>query len=508
MKRATIILFALFAVCAPTVLQAQEVAFTAAVVADKLMGFGEDVLRSSCFGDRHDSRRLRFALAEMAPSTKFSRQEEYKISDWIAKALERDFQFDERRLRGTLEQIRKELGESSPSAAGGKLDGFIAIWPDVDVRNVNVIAFRADLQRCVTRSFPVGKISEAPVPDVPDRFFERAAKKLPERNTEVVVRLLPDPIGFDNFIIRAQVMGKKLQGQFVDAINDVFHGNRLIPPGDPVRPVAHAYDGKDVSGVWQARLSLTSDLPQGIKVRIDYFSPGDRPTGIYDNGYFAPNVLPQDSDPEVTAAAEAACRSVRQALETLTDPVALKAVDQKNQCPRLHRDLVEKYDPDAARRAARFEQVHRAWQALRGNHASDDPEDRRRLREASGQIQPSDKAGLQPEQRQELDLVEAYLSAWDAGTVVKWQEFFEQHRRDEVTALAQHELDVAQRTVKIEQLRRFEQLHGAWQALQDNFPLDRSEDRAGLETAVDQIKSYETYLTPDQKRELGLAREL
>jgi hypothetical protein len=57
------------------------------------------------------------------------------------------------------------------------------------------------------------------------------------------------------------------------------------------------------------------------------------------------------------------------------------------------------------------------------------------------------------------------------------------------------------------QLRRFGQLHRAWQALQANFWLDKSEDRASLETAVDQIKPYEADLTPDQKGELSLVRE-
>lgn len=728
MMRVAVILLAFFALSVPAVLQAQEAVFTAAVVADRLAGFGEEVLRSACFADRQDPRRLRFALAEMAPSTKFSRQEESRVSDWIAKSLERDFQFDERRLRGTLDQIMRELGEQVPSA-GGRLDGFIALWPDPDVRNVNVIAFKAGGQRCVTRSFLVGKISEAPVPDVPERFFERAARKLPERNVEVVV-MTPHPVGFDNVVIRAEVMGRKLQAQFVDAINDVLHGNPLIQPGDPARPVAHASDGKDGPGAWQARLSLTSDLPQGVKVRIDYFGPGGRPTGIYDNGYFAPDALPPDSDPEVAAATEAACSSVRQALETVTDPDALRAVARKNECPRLRKDVVEKsaaaelgalndgqtiersdrvdgdaavwkfqltagdtigvqlgglsenldvdlrdsswriiarprqggpplkeiettgragmhyiriapadgrrgsaytlrvargaldtagdtpatardlgllgpglqtiservggsdrgdvfkftvrepmllkltlgdqtadvrldvlsqgpqdsspqvirlppgrpgrepqnielnvdprpayyiavrpagqstpyslgialaVDPEAVRRAARFEQMHRAWQALRANHASDNPEDRRRLQEALGQIQPSDKAGLQPEQTQELDAVEAFLGAWAAGTVEKWQEFLDQHRRDEVTALAQHERDaVARRTAS----ERFRQMHAAWQALQESFPLDRSDDdRASLETAVGQIDAYETSLTPDQKRELGAARE-
>jgi hypothetical protein len=163
------------------------------------------------------------------------------------------------------------------------------------------------------------------------------------------------------------------------------------------------------------------------------------------------------------------------------------------------------HELEAARREGSFGQVHRVWQALLGNFRSDNQEDRGRLNEAFGQFQPSDRAGLRQEQRQELDVVKAYLDAWGAGTVDNWKEFLGQH--PEVRALTQHELDVAQQAVQLEQLRRFEQLHRAWQALQANFWLDKSEDRASLETAVDQIKPYEADLTPDQKGELSLVRE-
>lgn len=350
MRWAAVSLAALGALCVPAAAQAQaqaqEETFTATVVRDALGGFAADFYSSSCFNANRPPLPLRVAVAEMEPSTKFRDDEERTITERVEGALASDprwFQVRPRRLRWELDEIRKALGESKSLAPGDQLDGIIAISPQSG-RTVDVVAYAYSNDReCVgaTRSVVVGRITRAA--DVPDKLFQRAAGRLPDKGVDRLIVLPPDLTGFADGL-PAQVMAKQLQGQLVNAINLVFQRRaERNPAGDtPRAPAQHFVDGMDTSSAWQALLHLSRS--QGIDVAIEFRGPGKGPrtAGISDSGFFAADVLPADSDPAVIAEAEALCSSVRHAVDSETDPDALQALAHKNECPRLRDDLVKK----------------------------------------------------------------------------------------------------------------------------------------------------------------------
>jgi hypothetical protein len=347
MRWAAVSLAGLCALWAPAALQAQEEAFTATGVRNALSGFAADFYSSSCFNPDRPPLPLRVAVAQMEPSTKFRDDEEQTITERIEGALAADprwFQVRPRRLRWELEEIRKALGDSKSLAAGDQLDGIIAISPEGG-RTVDVVAYAyAGGRECVgaTRSIAVGTISKSP--DVPDKLFQRAARRLPsDKGIERVIVMPLDMTGFATGI-PARVMARQLQGQLVNAINQVFQTRaERNPAGNTARSPAQRYvEGMDASGAWQALLHLSRS--QGIDVVIEFRGPGNQPgaEGMSDSGYFALDILPADSDPAVIAEAEAVCSSVRHAVDTEIDPDALQALDQKNQCPRLHDDILQK----------------------------------------------------------------------------------------------------------------------------------------------------------------------
>jgi hypothetical protein len=196
MKRAAVYLLALCtlsALCAPTVLQAQEDAFTARAAA--LAGFGEAFRNSACLRDSHDARPLRIAVAEMATSPKFTDSAARTITDRVEAALARDPSLEvvPLRLRGELAEIRKALAGQGLAASGGSLDGFLAIRPDADREGrpaVNVAAYAAGTD-CVgpARTVAAGEIRDAP--DAPEAFFRHAARELDDGQIERLVVMEP-----------------------------------------------------------------------------------------------------------------------------------------------------------------------------------------------------------------------------------------------------------------------------------------------------------------------------
>lgn len=348
MKWAAASLVALSALGMPTALQAQEQAFTAHSVAAALTGFGETFFRSPCFRDRRDPPPLNIAVAQMESSNKFRDDEEEAITDWVEEALATEvdqvFRVRPQRRRWELDEMRKQLGESKSLAPADRLDGIIAIRPGITGRTVSVTAYAyANDRLCegAARTIAVGRINR--VPDVPEKFFEEAAGRLPDGGVDRVVVMRPDVSDFGNSI-PARIMGRRLQVQLADAISRFFQtGIHAGPAAGRVRPGVEIYaDGMDVSAAWQANLHLSRSPQGGIDARVEFDGPGNQPGGIADSGYFAADLLPADSDPSVLAAAEAACRSVRQALDTETDPDVLEALARKNECPRLHDALAMK----------------------------------------------------------------------------------------------------------------------------------------------------------------------
>jgi hypothetical protein len=338
-------LVALSALFMPTtVLQAQEEAFTATTVERALGGFAQDFRRSSCFLERFD-RPLQVAIVPLAGSSKFTEPEEQTITDQVEEVLAADdrFQVLPRRLHAELEEALKDLGESKSLAPSEQLDGIIVVGQRPNTRTVTVVAYAYKNGRpCTgpTRSFAAGKIVQ--VPDIPEKLFDRAARKLPDKNIERVVVMTADVNDLGNSF-PAQVMGQRFQVLLADAINQIFRNRAQLSPKDAGPSAALVYvDGMDVSGAWQANLRFKQSQQGGIDVRVEFRSPGNPPIVIPDNGYLARDVLPPDSDPAVAVAAEAACRRATQALETQSDPDALQALVQENPCPRLRADLVKK----------------------------------------------------------------------------------------------------------------------------------------------------------------------
>jgi hypothetical protein len=342
MKWAAVSLVALSALCVPTALQAQD--FTAASVMTALNGFSTAFRLSSCFPGR-DFRPFQIAVAQMTGSTKFSDYDEDTISEWVEEALAADpfFVVAAQRRRWELDEISKALGESKSPAAKDPLDAIITI-KEGPGKTVNVTPFAWNNgTRCLVspKSFAVGKIVEAP--DVPEKLFERAARKLPDKNIEQLVVMPPDVTGVGTSI-PARVMGQELQEQFADGIKRVFETRARLSAGNSVQPLVLTYaDGIDVSRAWQARLQAKR-APQGlIEVRVNFRGPPDSQSGsLADRGYLAPEILPTDSDVRVQAFIETACSGISQALATQTDPDALQALGREGLCPRLAKEVAEK----------------------------------------------------------------------------------------------------------------------------------------------------------------------
>jgi hypothetical protein len=281
----------------------------------------------------------------MEPSKKFTDEEQEALSDWVEEALaaEGRFQVIPRRLRWELNEISKALGESKSQAPGDQLDGIIAIKPGTG-KTVNVVAYAyANDRLCmgVTRSVAVGKIGEAY--DVPRKFFEFAAKKLPDKGIDRLALMPPEVVGVGN-PIQARVLGQRLQDQLADGVKQVFQTRAQLSPRDAGRPVVVPFaEGMDASQAWQANLHLSRSSTGGIEARVEFRGPaGSQMGALIDNGNFAPDILPTESDPAVREAAEAACRNVTQALEGQTDPDRLQAMAREDQCPRLHDNVVQK----------------------------------------------------------------------------------------------------------------------------------------------------------------------
>jgi hypothetical protein len=342
MKWAAVSLVALSALCVPTSLQAQE--FTAASVVTALSGFGNDFRKSNCFIGR-DFRPFQIAVAQMERSTKFTDYEEDTISEWVEEALAADpfFVVAAQRRRWELDEISKALGESKSPAAKEPLDAIVTI-KEGPGKTINVAAFAwANGTRCPggSKSIAVGKIVEAP--DVPEKFFEHAAKKLPDKTIEQLV-VMPADVAGVGAGIPARVMGQQLQEQLADGIKQVFQTRARMSAGNSLQPVVLTYaDGMDVSRAWQARLRARRSPQGGIEIRVDFRGPADSQSGsLTDRGYLAPEIVPTESDPAVVAFVEAACSSVGQAIATQTDPDALQAMGREGLCPRLGKELAEK----------------------------------------------------------------------------------------------------------------------------------------------------------------------
>jgi uncharacterized protein YraI len=345
MKWAALSLLALSALSVPTVLQAQDNAFTLDFAKTALKGFGEDLLRRSrCFSHRQDVRPLRIAVAQIEDSTRFDDYEADTISDRIEEALAHDssFQVIERRRRWEIEEIRKALGErksSTPQDPHDQLEGIVTIRPEA-ARAVSVVAYGYTDTLCVgtTKYIPIGRIDKAP--DVPRKFFERAARKLPDKSLERLVVMPPDITSFATGMA-ARIMAQRLQEQLVDAIRNVLRSPARTGLHQALPPVVQAYiEGVNVSGAWRANLRLRPSQ-RGIDARIE-FLPGDQSPPISDTAYFARDVLPADSDPEVVAAVDGVCRNVRQELDALLDPDQVQALYRKDECPRMRDELQRK----------------------------------------------------------------------------------------------------------------------------------------------------------------------
>jgi hypothetical protein len=338
MKWAAASLVALSALCVPAPLQAED--FTAVSVMTALNGFSTAFRLSSCFPGR-DFRPFRIAVAQMAGSTKFSDYEEDTISEWVEEALAADpfFVVVAQRRRWELDEISKALGESKSPAAKDPLDAIITI-KEGQGKTVNVTPFAWNNEtRCLvsSKSIPVGKIVEAP--DVPEKFFERAAKKLPDKAIEQLVVMLPEVTGVTG--IPGRVLARQLQELLADGIKRVFEARARVSFGNGVPPLVLTYaDGLDLSRAWQARLRARRTSQGGIEVRVDFRGPPDSQSGSFtDRGYLAQEIIPTESAPDVV---EAACSSVSQAIATQTDPDALQAMSREGLCPRLGKELAER----------------------------------------------------------------------------------------------------------------------------------------------------------------------
>jgi hypothetical protein len=340
MKWAAVSLVALSALCVPGSLQAQEL--TAASVATALNGFGDAFRRSNCFIGWKEFRPLQIAVAQMDGSRKFTSYEEDTISEWVEEALAADpfFVVASQRRHWELAEIRQALGELKAQAAKDPLDGIITIRETGG--RITVVAYANDsLSVCQSRSIAIGKIVQAP--DVPEKFFEHAARKLPDKDIEQVVVMAPVVSGVGG--IPGRVLGQQLREQLADAIKEVFQTRASRSAGNnSARPDVRLYaDGMDVLRAWQARVQANRTSQGGIEVRVEFRGPPDSQSGtLFDRGYLAPDIVPTESGPEVLAFAEATCRGVSQALATQTDPDALQAMGREGLCPGLSKELAEK----------------------------------------------------------------------------------------------------------------------------------------------------------------------
>jgi hypothetical protein len=284
-----------------TLLQAQEEVFTADTAARALGGFGEMVvLRSNCFRNRQDVRPLRIAVTQMQKTTKFEDYEEEAITDRIEEALREDrfFTVLQRRERLQIEQMWKELGESKSLGYDEQLEAIVRISEETGAgRRVKVEAYAYPQCATPARSMAVGTIGRSF--DVPRKFFERAASRLPERISGRLVVMTADVSDFGNST-RALVMGRRLQQQLADTINQVIQSRVLRSLTDLRPPTVQVYeDGMDVSGAWQGHLRLKQSPKGGIDAHVEFHTPGDQIGGPSDNGYLAPDVFPTESDSAV-----------------------------------------------------------------------------------------------------------------------------------------------------------------------------------------------------------------
>jgi formylglycine-generating enzyme required for sulfatase activity len=284
-------LLALVALCVPTVVQAEEDAFTENAVKEVLKSFGEEFLRGNCFSDRHDYRPLRIAVAQMESSRRFQDYEEEIITDRVEDALNDDSRFLQilhRRERVQLQQIRTELGQPKSTGPADSLEAVVVIRPDVG-RFVKVTAFDYRDCRSPTKIIRVGKINRDP--DVAEKVFENWAETLSEKNPERLVVRAPDVAAFGNSTA-AQAMGQRMQELLADTISHYFQTRaKRILSGNP-RPftVQKYIDRMDMSGAWQAYLHF-SPQQGGIVVRVEFNAPGNQLGGFSERAYLGPEAL-------------------------------------------------------------------------------------------------------------------------------------------------------------------------------------------------------------------------
>lgn len=292
MKRVAVTLLA--ALCAPAVPQAQE-GTLASRAATALTGFGE-AFRSACLRGPRDGRRLRIAVAEMDPGTRFTRSAARTITDTIDAVLAADpaLEVVPRRLRGELAEIRKEFGLRTgpgPAPGGDGLDGFVTVNPAADDRgrpavSVAVYAAGADCGG-PGRVVVTGDIRDAP--DQPQALFQNAARQLNDGGIERVVVMpteVGDGLGIDN---ATRIVVDRLQRQLVSAIRDTFSRRSRTSLTDRPLPAVEPYgSGMAVATAWQARLRLDR-APHGFDVAVEFRGP----RGVFEvSGQFAPDLLP------------------------------------------------------------------------------------------------------------------------------------------------------------------------------------------------------------------------
>jgi hypothetical protein len=302
-------LVVLFALCmsvalVPEIVLAQEDAFTAAAGA-KLEGLS-GLLREKCFPERSD--KLRIALVEIDPKGKFETSTARTVATRIEAVLDNDsgFVVVRRRLYVEITELLRELQASRLMIQDIKLDAIITVDPDADDKGqtvLNVVAHAslacAFSTRAARGAIPLGDI-RAPL-DVPGKFFEDAAEKLPERDVERVVVM---PAYIENLgILFADRRVEELREQLAGAIRRMFESRNRMHLGEGNVPPVGLYGSMDLSNAWQARLYLGRGRQQ-INVRVEFRGPDRQPRSDY-GGHFASNSVSAHSDSKVLVVAAA-----------------------------------------------------------------------------------------------------------------------------------------------------------------------------------------------------------
>jgi hypothetical protein len=235
----------------------------------------------------------------MEPSPKIS--DPSQITRRIERALEDEFTVVPLRLRGMLDEIRKALTleNERTKAPGGRIDGFILITEDgrdaTGRTVVSVAAYPVDggCQKHAREDVVVSDLKAAY--DLPDPFFEDAAKELPYRGVEQVL-IMPPVIGTG---IHDDIRVERLRRQLADGILRTYHKrNRLSVNGDiPIPSVPMYGDGAPQPGAWQARLHLDRGSRQETDVRVEFRAPGSGAGAPGISGHFAEDVLSTSVDP-------------------------------------------------------------------------------------------------------------------------------------------------------------------------------------------------------------------